>query len=177
MAYWAQVRNADDVVDGIGSGSALPTDGATNYIFELSGAEYAEVRAKGFSWGGDPTKPRWKIVTNALEEQADPRRLVVFTPDTVVIVYANNQTVSVAVEVRQLADPDLIDTSINGTFNVFVEGRGPGMADLWVQITISSGEGTLLIDREVIKEARISDQAVFRVETPLQVRVLAPGRF
>ncbi len=92
--------------------------------------------------------------------------------------YANNSTTSVNVQVRQAPpNEDQIDTSINGDYDVKVEARGPAVEDLWCRVSISSGQGTILIDREIIKEARISDQAIFRVDTPLQVRVLAPGRF
>lgn len=181
--YAAQVRIADDVVVGTWSGDdskGLPAPPVETgaYIFELTQSEHEQLGTNPLFWGNDQDRPRWKIVALALTEQADTRRLVVFTPSTVVMVWANNVTTPVAVEVRQAAPNEhLVDTGINGDFNVKVEALGPAMASLWLRVTITNGTGEILIDREIIKEARISDQGVFRVDTPLQVRILAPNRF
>ena len=92
--------------------------------------------------------------------------------------YQASTTIPVSVEVRQpTPNEHLIDTNINGDFNVQVQAQGPGISGFWLRVSITSGEGTILIDQAIVKEARISDQGVFRVDAPLQVRILAPGRF
>jgi hypothetical protein len=179
MANWAQVQKSDDVVVGVGNGPAVPSPPpeADHYAFALSNAEYASVAGSPMFWGSDETKPRWKIESNALTEQSDPRWPVVFDPATVVTPYASGQTVSVDVEVRQKGNPSLIDTNISGDFDVKVQAQGPGAAPLWLRVSIANGIGTILIDRGIVKEAMIADQGAFKVDVPLRVRVLAPGRF
>lgn len=179
--YGAQVRVSDDAVIGLWNGDSsvgYPANTAEYYVFQLSEAEFGTLGSNPLFWGYDETRPRWKIVSNALVEQVDTRRLVVFTPNTVVVVRQNNATTPVAVEVRR-APPNesQIDTGINGNFNVMVDAKGPGVSAFWLSVTIASGVGQILIDREIVKEARIRDQGVFRVDTPLQVRVLADNRF
>lgn len=181
--YAAQVRKTDDVVIGLwsgddGGGLPSPPPESTVDMFELTQAEYEQVNSNPLFWGGDSDRPRWKVITLVLTEQPDTRRLVVFTPDTVVMVYQNNTTTPVAVEVRQpYPNEDQIDTTITGDFDVQVTAQGPGAAPLWMRVAIASGTGQILIDREIIKEAAIYDQGVFRVDAPLRVRILAPGRF
>lgn len=181
--FAADVRKADDVVVGLWVGNdadGYPLNPAESpiYSFQLTEQQAATLGSAPLFWGHDETRPRWKIVTGVLTEQADTRRLVVFNPATVVTTFQNNTTVSVAVEVRQAAPNEgLVDTTINGTFDVQVHAQGPGASNLWMRVTIANGVGTILIDREIIKEAVISDQGVFRVDSPLRVRVLAPGRF
>jgi hypothetical protein len=181
--YAANVRKTDDVVIGLWSGDdsqgyPSPPPESVDYIFNLTQSDHAQVNASSLYWGKDSTRPRWKIISNALAEQPDTRRLVVFTPDTVVVVYQNSATVVVGVEVRQTPpNEDQIDTGINGTFDVQVIAQGPGVAPFWLRVTIASGEGTITIQRDIVKEAIISDQGVFRVDAPLRVRVLAPGSF
>lgn len=181
MGYAADVRKADDVVVGSWRGGAvIPIQPAEspNYYFELTEQEFETLNANALFWGGDSARPRWKIVTNALTEQTDTRRLVVFSPATVVTTFQNNATVSVGVQVRQVPpNEDQVDTNISGDFDVQVSAKGPGMANVWMRVSISAGVGTILIDREIVKEAAIFDQGVFRVDTPLKVRILAPGRF
>jgi hypothetical protein len=181
MGYAADVRKADGVVVGTWQGGDVvpvqPAESPT-YYFELTQTEFETVSANPLFWGSDADRPRWKIVSNALAEQADTRRLVVFNPSTVIAAFQNNATISVGVQVRQ-APPNesQIDTSISGDFDVKVIAKGPTVQNLWMRVSISAGVGTILIDREIVKEATIIDQGVFRVDTPLKVRILAPGRF
>jgi hypothetical protein len=181
MAYAASVQKDGYVVVGTWAGGdtlpSPPVESPTFY-FELTQTEFETVSANPLFWGGDGYRPRWKIVDDELTEQPDTRRLVVFNPSTIVETYQASTTIPVSVEVRQpTPNEHLVDTNINGDFNVQVQAQGPGVSNLWVQVSITAGEGTILIDKAIVKEARISDQGVFRVDSPLQVRILAPGRF